>query len=348
MPKFQLNGLLTRIKNFYAGKIRPLLSRLPDFFLNFISSWWHVLLIGLAAVIFLYYPLGGLLINNIDKNTSYEINNNKPEQSCTVDMMAFIINREVNEKLWTPNLPFFFPSYFLDNMPAFQLGMISSVSDISRSFAARVEKSISEGNRLHLKKAAELLKYPGTVWLFSPGDKLLPAPSANTQYRKARKQLIKYNRELAAEKEIFYKSPSDLAYILAKSSRSLWNSAGKLEAHIRENSSSWTDFQADDVFYYHQGRAYAYFLLYKALGCDYKDVIVDAEQYQNWTALLKALENAALIDPFIIRNGELSSSSAPNHLSYLQSYLLKAQSLMQKIAQNLDTKQQPKDIVHAD
>ena len=51
----------------------------------FLNSWWHTLIIALAAIVFLYYPLGGLLVSNIDRNIGYEINETHPEQSATVE-----------------------------------------------------------------------------------------------------------------------------------------------------------------------------------------------------------------------------------------------------------------------
>ena len=50
----------------------------------------------------------------------------------------------------------------------------------------------------------------------------------------------------------------------------------------------------------------------------------------------KALEKACKIQPSFVRNGELNSSFAPNHLAYLSLYILKAQSLFEKISQQLN------------
>ena len=99
--------------------------------------------------------------------------------------------------------------------------------------------------------------------MFSAENKLLLAPSANIQYRKARRQLTDYNAQLSAGRETFYRSPDDLAYLLNKTRINLRKSSTLLEDHIREESSSWWDNKADNVFYYQQGKAYAYYLLLK-------------------------------------------------------------------------------------
>ncbi len=297
---------------------------------SFITSWWQLLIIVFAAIIFLYYPIGGWMMNKIDTTTDYEINT-PPSQSTTVEMMSFLIKREVSDKMWTPNLPFIFPSYVLDNMPNFQLGLMSAVSNVSSSFAAKVDQTIAPEKELPLKTAAELLKYPGTIWMFSPQNKLTPVPSANTQYKKARKQLVAYNRSLREGGSVFYKSPGDLAYFLQRMSKDLWLSNEKLEAHIREHSSDWVDNRSDDLFYYQQGKIYGYYLLMKALSYDYKDIILANDIYQPWTQMVKALEEAVVLSPAVVRNGEPDSTLAPNHLSSIGYYSLKAALISQNM-----------------
>lgn len=339
MPKPTIKELLSAINNFGQTTLWPKLSKLPDYLVLFISSWWHLILIALAALVFLYYPIGGMIVENIDRNTSYEINDSQNNHAASVEMASFIINREINEKMWTPNLPFFFPSYFLDNMPAFQLGMFDSLAKFSKVLSSvATQKIIDENTPQHLAEAAELLKYPGTVWMFSPTNKLLLAPSANTQYRKARSHLIKYNASLADGSEVWYKNPQDLSLFLKRAQTDLWkNASQKLEQSIRENSNDLFDSSADNVFYYTQGKVYAYYLLFKALGQDYKDIIVKHNAYANWTAMLKALEQASQIDPGIVRNGKLDSLSAPNHLAALGFYILKAETFMNKINYKIST-----------
>lgn len=306
-----------------------------------ITSWWQWLILMIIGFLCLYYPIGGSLVNKIDMTIDYEIKTT-PEQSATLEMMAFLIKRETADHIWTPGLPFIFPSYFLDNMPNFQLGMMSSLRTVASSFARRLDKTVAPSHELPLKTAAELLNYPGTVWMFSPHSKL-PVPSASTQYKKARKQLTAYNQLLRDGNETFYKSRADLAYFLKRITRDLWLSSEKLEAAVREDSSSWFDNKSDDLFYYQQGKLYAYYLLLKALSYDYKDTIVAADLYQPWTQLLKALEDASALSPSIIRNGEPASLTAPNHLIGLDCHTLKAAFIGQKIVGHLtETTQQGK------
>ena len=161
----------------------------------FLQSWWHILTICIIAFICLYYPLGGYLVHNIDTNTNYEIKQSHPEQSATIEMASFLINREVNDKLWTANLPFFYPSYFLDNMPSFQLGVIKAVGNVTSALSQKLSPSITNPEDPELlHQAAKLLRYPGTVWMFSPDNKLLPAPSSKTfgSHPRTQYRLVRY------------------------------------------------------------------------------------------------------------------------------------------------------------
>lgn len=339
MPQLQIKKFILKLfeqlqKHHYADKfiVKPLKK-----ILQFLSSWWQILILSIFAFLFLYYPIGGLIVNNIDDNTQYEINSSENGQSATFEMMSFLIRRETKDKIWTPSLPFFFPSYFLDNMPNFQLGMMSSIRNVASTMSKSLQKTIKTGEESHLKEAATLLKYPGTIWMFSPQNKLVPVPSATTQYNRARKQLIAYNQQLREGSEVFYKSPYDLARILKQINKDMLHSNDIIASHIRENSTNWFDAKADNIYYYQKGKLYGYYLLLKALGSDYKDIIVSQDLYNSWTLLLKSLENASKINPLIIRNATLDSSFSPNHLSYIAYYTLKAASINQTIIRRLET-----------
>lgn len=341
MPSPKLKNILKQATAFLSGAAHTASSRPARRIIGIFGSWWRAIAVFLALVMFLYYPLGGWLIEDINTDTAVEISPTDENQSATAEMMSYLIRSEVNDKIWTPNLPFFFPSYFLDNMPNFQLGLMSGVSALSKSMAARLEKNITLPEEHYLRMASELLQYPGTIWMFSPQNKLVPVPSAHSQYRKARKQLIKYNRKLNDGSLVFYRNPRDLAFFLRRMSTSLHQTAVRLEERIREESPSWLDTKADDIFYYGRGQAYANCMLLKALALDYKKILVDSGVYPDWTRMLKALENAAQMSPSIVRNGEIDSSFAPNHLTAQGFYLLKARSLMQKISRNLEKNVSP-------
>ena len=296
---------------------------------NYSDVSFYIAIICICSFIILYYPVGAILTNNINRNLDIKIDKISPNQSMAIDMVSHLINEEVNEKIWTPNLPFFFPAAILDNMPNYQLGILNSLSKFTSALEKSNHKKTKDEEKTNrLYRATVLLRYPGTIWMFDSHNKIKPVPSASSQYRKARRLLKKYNHSLITGDETFTKSPQNLAFILQKSNLNLKQSEMQITSSIRENSKDWFDFKADDIFYYNQGKLYAYYLLFRALGDDYKKIIVDNNQYQNWITLIKALEDAVLVQPSIVSNGNLSGSVTPNHLAYLNAYILKAQNIL--------------------
>lgn len=306
------------------------------------TPWWQIALGVIISLFFLYYPLGGLLVHNIDTSSSYQPKTLE-NKLASVDMMSHLINREVHYKIWTPNLPFMFPSYFLDNMPNFQLGLMSAVgktADALNKLSFTTASAVATDN---LADAAGLLQYPGNIWLFSPQNKLLPVPSANTQYKKGRKKLNNFNNEIAAGKITLPRNAQNLSLILQYIKKDISRLVVKTENHIRENNDSFTDFKADDTFYFALGKLYAYSQIIKSLGYDFKDVLISHDVYQQWTAALRFLQEASDLKPAIVRNGNLNSSFAPNHLvtiNYLASRTVnRLNTIINKLNQPMDIKE---------
>ena len=111
---------------------------------NFSEVSFDIIIICILGFLLLYYPLGAFLTHKIDRNIDIEIKNNTSNQSQTIEMISYIINREVNEQLWTPSLPFFFPASILDNMPNFQLGIINGVSKFTTALEKRIDAKIQD------------------------------------------------------------------------------------------------------------------------------------------------------------------------------------------------------------
>ena len=321
----EMVGLFIKaFRNFYASVVQALTF--------FFKSWWHLLVIALFFIVCLYYPLGAYFIHNIDKNPNFEIKPIQKSQSATIDTFAFIINREVNEKMWTPNLPFFFPSYFLDDMPNFQLGMMEAV----QVSASALRGNFVFQNENDFDEALKLLNYPGTVWMFKPDNNLMPAPSSSRQYRRARLLLLQLNQSLGDGQNVFVPNAQTLALLLNYVAQNLDKSVVALQQQMREHASDVWDEKADDVFFYNQGKLYAYLLILRAVGNDYRNIIVEKECYQLWTSLIATLEAAVNIDPWFVRNADFSQSFAANHLAYLAFYSLKVQKIALDVVSSLN------------
>ena len=142
--------------------------------------------------------------------------------------MRFLINREVNENLWTANLPPFFPSYFLDNMPNYQQVIVSALAVTAAVIGEETQCPENGREKAVMNGAAELLKYPGNVWLFAPDNKLKIAPSSASQYRKARKLLRDYNRLLPAGRCFWARDYVNMRGLIKAVKRDLYKTAEKL------------------------------------------------------------------------------------------------------------------------
>ena len=60
--------------------------------------------------------------------------------SRTVAVLADLIDREVNQNRWVANDPPFLPAYLLDNMPAYQMGMMSAVGRFTTELRDRIAR----------------------------------------------------------------------------------------------------------------------------------------------------------------------------------------------------------------
>jgi hypothetical protein len=206
-------------------------------------------------------------------------------------------------------------------MPAFQSGIIWS----ERVLAKTLKHSFDSKD---LDKAAELLDYPTNIWLLSKKNNLSLAPSSGAQYRKARQAMLQFNEKQNAPID----DKAFLLSVLKQIQKKFGAIDASLQRQVQEESSGWFDFKADDVFYTNQGRLYGFYVFLKALAQDYKELIVQADQYQAWTSVLKTLEDGLATDPFIVRNGTPDAFLTPNHLIVLDFYTLKAQYGLAQIA----------------
>jgi hypothetical protein len=331
----QIYLLLSPYLSWIRAHLLSLIQKLKAYIGQTKASWWQIITSALVGLILLYYGLGGWAINNIDTSFSYKPKDEDGRLS-SIDMISHLINREVYDKLWTANLPFLFPSYFLDNMPNFQQGIISATSKSVSAFNHIPLTTATETARANLNEATTLLKYPGNVWLFSPQNHLLPAPSSNTQYKKGRKKLNAFNAEIAGGQVVLERTPQNLSLLLTQIKKDIGRLIANTEDHVRENSDSFFDTKADDVFYFEQGKLYAYSQILKSLGHDFKNVLVKYDIYQQWTSMIKALEDASALSPLVVRNGNLDASTAPNHLMTINYFGSKAVNRLNNIINKLD------------
>jgi hypothetical protein len=84
--------------------------------------------LAVLAVVLLYYPVGMIWVHKIDDDIAFAPADVPEGGSRAVALAAGLIDREINRNRWTANDPFFMPGWALDNMPNYQLGLVSALS----------------------------------------------------------------------------------------------------------------------------------------------------------------------------------------------------------------------------
>ena len=292
------------------------------------SGYWKAILIGLPTFFIFYYAFGGYIVENIDISSEYTLPNDKTPLFETPNSMTYLIKREIDDKMWTPNLPVIFPAYVLDNMPSFQVGIIEALRDVSgvlRQFTRNTQKQTAD-----IKEIYKLLSYSPHVWLMSRQNTLKLAPSSNSQYRKAAKKLRDYRRD-----GVFVANKSDLYIIIDGMEKKLYETAQKSELHQQEHSADFIDTKSDDVFYYNKGYTFALWQISKALGFDFKTVLIHENIYSEWTYFVSSLKKCTELSPLMVRNGSLSGQFSPNHLAVQNYYIMRALLALEQIENKL-------------
>jgi hypothetical protein len=289
-----------------------------------ISDCWKTVLICLLTFMTVYYGIGSQLSENIDTTNGYALPAGKNKAFTTAQAMNFLILRETDDKMWTPNLPLLFPAAVLDNMPNFQKGLMAAVRDMSG--VVRKVSYLNETQLSDAKEAFELLNYPPHIWLLSKRGTFGIAPSSNAQYRRAAKRLRKLN-----ERQDFAAASADFDSFIDTIARKLRKIIAAGEEYQREFAGKRFDFRVDDVFYYNRGYAFALWQICRALGVDYKADILKNGVYTEWTFLNSSLRQAAEFEPLWIRNGKPESLGTPNHLMVQNYYLTRALAALEQV-----------------
>lgn len=291
--------------------------------------WFPAALVAAAAF---YYIGGALYVHEIDDDPEYATEVEVPEAaSRAVHMAGLLLDREVNLHHWVANDPAFLPGYVLDNMPAFQNGIVVALG----RFAAELRDSLgrrrgsSEGDP-DLEAAAGRLNYPGDIWIFEWSSTPVQ-PSSESQYRRAYDDLRRYNERLARGEATFDRRPDNLFVTLDRIGADIGALSAAQAQAVDERATVLIDTQADNLFYQAKGRLYAYHLILRELRRDFDRVIAERNLTGVWDEMLSSLRAAATVRPWFVTNGPLDSQSTPNHLASQGFLLLRARTQLREL-----------------
>ncbi len=279
--------------------------------------------LALVAVLLLYFPIGMLIVNEVDADPSFS-----PPAAATpegsshaVAMAAALIDREVNVHRWVANDPFFLPGAALDNMPNFQQGIIASLARFAFELTDQIGRSRgSSAADRDLQEAAGLLQYSGTTWIFNFSTSLMPTATSEQQYRRAAEALTAYNLRVSRGEALFDRRADNLQATLDRIASDIGNLSAQLDHQVRDRSGDWIDFEADDVFYRVKGQMYAYELILRG-----RNVVYQFDQ------LIQSMDEASQLQPWVVVNGRPDAQFQPSHLAAQGFFLLRARTQLREI-----------------
>ena len=287
---------------------------------------------GAALIIALYYLIGMMFVHEIADDTAFQPTDVPAAGSRAVAITAQLINRETDVNGWVANDPFYLPGAVLDNMPNFQQGIVYALSRFALEMADQLGRTRGSSEvDTDLDKAAGLLKYPGTVWIFDFSTSLAPTASSEAQYRAAARSLDTYNTRLAAGAATYERRADNLQATLVRFTADLGSRSAIIDQHMAVGGTWGIDTRADDIFYATKGRLYAYYMLLRELGADFENVIRDREIGTAWQQMLDSIRQAAELSPVIVINASPDGLFMPSHLASMGFYLLRARTQLREI-----------------
>ena len=292
---------------------------------------WPLVFVGLLIA----YYLGGMLwLHEIDDDPEFALASSAPEGgSQAVAVAADLIDREINTHRWVANDPFFLPGSVLDNMPAYQQGIVTAISRFTLELADQIARTRGSSQiDPDLDTASGLLRYPGTIWIFDFRTSWAPTASSEQQYRRGMDALRRYNQRLGEDQAVFEARADNLLATLDRIAADLGSSSAAIDRKLEDRSAFWPDWTADDLFYASKGRLYAYYLLMRALEADFANVIRERELAGTWSQTLESFRTAATLQPWVIVNGAPDSQLMPSHLASQGFFLLRARTQLMEIS----------------
>src|SRR5512132_22180 len=287
---------------------------------------------GLFLLLLLYYVVGAAWVHRIDDDPTFAPADVPPGGSRVVAVAAALVEREIDVHPWTANDPFFLPGAVLDNMPNYQQGIIYALSRFGNALTEQLARSRgTSAVDPDADRAAGLLRYPGDIWLFDFDTSLAPTASSESQYRAAYRALRAYNQRVADGTATFERRADNLIDTLERFANDLGSASAVIDQHLRDNAGFPVSFSADDIFYRTKGRLYAYFLLLKALGQDFEQVLNERNLGTVWTQMLQSAQEAAEQQPWVVLNGGNSSQFVPSHLANQGFLLLRLRTQLREV-----------------
>lgn len=233
------------------------------------------------------------------------------------------------------------PGILMDNMPAFEYGVLEQVRDLALVMRLDYSRSQSQSSGdKDLEMAQSKLNISHKNWAF---------PSAEKEYAHAITALKRYRTRLVSQDEKdaqFYTRADNLGGWLEKVEKRLGSVSYRLSASVADNrynldlagdptakqstetaemeqvQTSW--FEIDDVFYESRGATWAILLFLKAIEVDFADVLKKKNAQASLKQIIRDLESTqdTVWSPMIL-NGN-GFGLVANHSLVMANYVSRA------------------------
>jgi hypothetical protein len=291
---------------------------------------------GIAAllllIVFVYYPVGMVMVHNIDDSEKFSADEyNVPNGSHSVAMAIALIDRETNKNRWVSSDPFFFPGAALTRMPAFQRGIMASLSRFSIEMYDQIGRTRGSSQAdTDLQKANGLLNYSPYVWMFDFSTSWLPTTSSPTQYRAAMESLKTYNKRLSEGKAVFDRRADNLIETLNRIASDLGSSSASIATFVETRSGLSFNGSAD-LYYNTKGRLYGNYLLLREMKLDFADIIKEKQLDSVWDQMLDSFRDGMRLHNFLVFNARPDSQFFPNHLATQGFFVMRARTQLYEV-----------------
>lgn len=219
------------------------------------------------------------------------------------------------------------PSIFLDNIPAWELGVV----EVQRAFLKVLRDDLSRSQ----SQSSENDNVVNAHTSYNNDHAKWMLPSSEDKYAEANVSLEKYLKELRDPRSNakFYPRADNLVDLLQSFSKRLGSTSQSLsestnahrESQVKTTTSWWL---IDDVFYQSRGQTYAILHILKAIKVDFKDVLEGKNAMESLNQIIVELEDTqqVLYSPMVL-NGN-GFGVLPNHSLVMANYISRANAAM--------------------
>lgn len=242
-----------------------------------------------------------------------------PTGHRTVESTVRLMEAQLNSAGgWLPNDLPVSPSYLLDNVPAFQIGVLDVVRHTARVLRDHLTRQRTS-DEVHPKADAAYSAYANEPrrWAF---------PSAESAFQRGNRALRAFNAQLGETKSFFPRA-DNLVQLLEMYVSELGAVTTLLLNARRPGEVAWCDI--DDNFYRAQGVGYGVLTMMRTVRQDFQPVLEDKNALEITDLIIGSLADSQF-EPWMVTNGSRDGILA-NHSSNLKAYLDDARQKMNSL-----------------